>query len=121
MKSVKIFFVMVSMLVAGHLTASANNTFKGTWDYKVAAAPYEYSTGKLIIGEAEGKPSITVKFNNGTELKGQNVKIENNSFSFGVVVEYETVKITGKIVDGKIAGKVDSSEGTLDLTAVKKQ
>ena len=92
---------------------------KGIWDYKVPAAPYEYSTGKLIFDETEGKPTVTVKFTNGSEIKAQDVLVEDGSFSFGVQVENEYVKVSGNLANDQISGKVDSSQGTMDLTAEK--
>jgi len=94
---------------------------KGTWDYKVPAAPYEYSTGKLIFDETEGKPAITVKFTNGSEIKAQDVLVEEDSFSFSVLIENESVKVSGNFANDQISGKVDSSQGVMDLTAEKSE
>ena len=106
---------------ANTATASGNEKLKGTWEYKAPAAPYEYRTGNLIIGEAAGKTTVAVKFTNGSEIKAKNVKVEKENISFEVEIEYQPVSFKGKLVDGKITGKVNSPEGLMDVTAQKKQ
>lgn len=113
-------FVLVALcatLVVNQATASGKENLKGIWEYKVPNAPYDYSKGKLIFGEVNGQTTITVKLMSGTEIKAQNVKVENDTISFGVMIEYNLVKCNGKVVNGKITGKVDSPEGIMDLTA----
>jgi len=105
--------------VCGQSTTPLKEDFKGVWEYKAPEAPYEYSTGKFILKEADGKPVLTVKFQSGTEIKAQNVKIENDSISFAVTIEYEVVKVTGKLVGNKIAGKASYSQGVMTVTAEK--
>ncbi len=97
--------------------SAINDNLKGSWQYKVPSAPYEYSSGQIIIAEQEGKMAITVNFSDGSQLKGQDVKIEDNSFSFTVLIESETIKVSGKLENGKINGKVDSSQGIMNFTA----
>lgn len=104
-------------LTSNFVKASANETLKGTWEYKVPAAPYDYSTGKITFAEKEGKTTATVLFMNGTELKVQDLKVESNSFSFSVDIENNLVKVNAKITNGKITGKVDSPQGLMDFTA----
>lgn len=117
-KLVLMFFVaMYATVSMGIGTASASTTLKGTWQFKVPSAPYEYNNGQLIVAEQEGKYAITIKFSDGSQIKAQNVKVEGNDFSFTVEVEYETVKIAGKLAEGKITAKVDSPEGLMSLTA----
>jgi len=97
--------------------ASVKEELKGIWEYKVAGAPEEYNAGKLIFSELEGKTTGTVKLMDGNEIKIQEITFTENSFSFSVTIDYNQVKITGKIVQGKMSGKVDSPEGLLDLVA----
>ena len=75
-----LMYIFLIVLVVNNSVASEGaKDVKGTWEYKVAEAPYEYSTGKIIFGEAEGKLTVKVKFMDGTEIKGQNVKVRKNS------------------------------------------
>lgn len=123
MKNIRIILILAVCvtLFSGQAIASLKENLKGTWEMKVPAAPYEFSTGKVIFGEAEGQSTVVVEFPGGAKLKGQNVKIENDTFSFSVIIEYETVKVTGKLVEGKLIGKADTPEGQMDFSAVKKQ
>jgi len=116
--------IMFVLLFAGVVVwATANSSvpgkenLKGIWEYTVPDAPYEYSTGKLVFDEVDGKATVTVRFKNGTEIRAQDVKLENDSFSFEVQVEYEMVKVTGKLADNRITGKVNSSQGIMNMTA----
>ena len=113
-------FVLVAFcatLVINPVTASAKEDLKGTWEYKAPSAPYEYMKGKLIFDEVNGQATVTVKFSSGTQIKAQNVKVENENFSFGIMVENNLVKCTGKVVNGKLIGKADSPTGILEMTA----
>lgn len=100
--------------------AAPKNTLKGTWEYNVPQAPYEYISGKIIFSEVNGTQTVVIQFNDGTEVKGTDVKIEKNNFSFSTEVQDNLIKVTGKLAEGKITGKVDSPDGLLDLTAVRK-
>lgn len=122
MKKMIVFVTFFLGIVAGVCGQSANqqkSAFKGVWEYKAPEAPYEYNMGKLIFDEAGGKPGVTVKLRSGAEIKAQNVKIENDSISFEVTIEYELVKVTGKLMGQKIAGKANSSQGIMGVTAEK--
>jgi len=112
-------FLGVVAGVCGQSSAPVKENFKGVWDYKTPEAPYEYSTGKFVFSEMEGKPAVTVKLQSGTEIKAQNVKIENDSLSFSVTIEYELVKVSGKLVGNKFTGKAISSQGVMAVTAEK--
>ncbi len=122
MKKLSLFvllFLGVVMCVKGNSPVPAKENLKGTWEYKVPDAPYEYSTGTFIFGEVDGRPTVIVKFKSGAEVKAKDVKLENDSISFGVTVEYELVKVTAKLLDNKITGKASSSQGLMSLTAEK--
>lgn len=115
-----LFVALVAVFVVNPVFAVTKNAFKGTWEYKVPDAPYEYSSGKIIFAEAAGgQQTVSIKFNDGTEIKAKDVKIEGTTFSFTTDVDYNTVKVTGKLVDGKIAGKVDTPDGTMEVTAMQ--
>jgi hypothetical protein len=115
---VLLFFGVVSW-VNGHSTTTVKEGLKGTWEFKAPEAPYEYNAGKIVFGEVDGKPTVTVKLKSGTEIKAQDVKLENDSISFGVMIEYELVKVTGKLAENKITGKASSSQGIMNITAEK--
>ncbi len=118
-----VMFLMVALFATVYVVpafAVKKNPLKGTWEYKAPQAPWEYTSGKIIFSEVDGKQTVVVRFNDGTEVKGTELKIEINTFSFSTEVQGNPVKVTGKLAEGKIAGKVDSPDGLLELTAVRK-
>lgn len=123
MKKVFVLFVIMfgSLLALNEAKASEFNKFKGTWEYKVPSAPYDYSKGQFIIAEVDGKQTVTIKFMDGTKVKAQNVSCKDGSIKFSLYVDYNYVSVSCKLSKGKLLGKVDSSEGQMDLTAEKKK
>ncbi len=112
-----VLFTFCATLASKPASSAEKENLNGTWLYKVADAPYEYNSGKLIFSEKDGKTTGSIKFMDGSEIKAQEISINNNNFSFSVVIQDNQVKVTGKIVTGKITGKVDSPQGQMDLTA----
>lgn len=124
MRKVVLIFVVACMAIfsVNSVLAVTKNVFKGTWEYKVTEAPYEYSTGKIVFDETEnGQQTITIRFTDGTEVKAKEIKIENETFSFTTEVEYNVVKVNGKLAEGKISGKIDTPDGIMDMTAIQKR
>lgn len=122
-KLILIFVASFLVIFSGSSAlAETKNAFKGTWEYQVPNAPYEYSTGKLVFAETpEGLPTVTIRFTSGVEVKAKDVKIANNTFSFSTEVDENLVKVIGKITEGKISGNVDTPEGIMQLTATAKR
>ena len=111
MKKLFVFILLLSGAMAwasGRPVDAGKENLKGTWEYKAPDAPYEYNTGKIIFEDVNGEISITVKFRNGTIIKAQDAKIGEDSFSFKVEVEYEPVKVSGKISGNRITGQANS-------------
>ncbi|KOH42729.1 hypothetical protein [Sunxiuqinia dokdonensis] len=123
MRQICLFFVLatVSLLIAVPASASENESIKGTWEYQVPAAAYEYSKGQLIIAEKDGELTLVVKFMDGTKIPGEQVKFEDNQLTFGVTLDNEFIKVACLLDDGKLAGEVQSPEGPTQLTATKKK
>jgi hypothetical protein len=94
-------------------------TLIGTWDYTAPDAPYEYSSGKIQFTELSGKYSGKVIGADGSQMPVSDLKIDNLSFSFSIQIEYETVKVSGKLANGRITGKADSPEGVIAITATR--
>jgi len=115
-------FILFAFLVTGmsDVYASLKPEVKGIWNYEVSKAPYKYEKGNIVFSETDGKVLVTVKLSDGTEFKGQDIKIKKNIFSFKVQIEYEDVEINGNVIENKMIGKVDSSMGVMDLIAEKK-
>ncbi len=122
MKKVFVLLVVMigSIMMLNEVNASEFKKFEGTWAYKVPTAPYEYSTGELIIDKLEGKETVTVKFSDGTKVKAEKISCEKSVIKFSVYVNYEYVDVSCKLEQGKLKGKVNTPEGPMEITAQKK-
>jgi len=112
-----VLFASIATLFSNVAGASVKEDIKGNWKYKVTDAPYDYQEGQFSIAEVNGKTTATAKFSNGNEIKIPEITLSDNTFSFSLTIESVLVKVTGKVVQGKIVGKVDSSQGLMDLKA----
>ena len=118
---VVLLMVMVSgILVSNAMQTTSANQFLGTWNFKTPDAPYEYSSGQIIVEEVNGKTAVTIKFSDGSKLKAQKVSCDKSSLSFMVNVEYNEVTVSCELKSGKLVGIADSGEGELQITATKK-
>ncbi|WP_339737848.1 hypothetical protein [uncultured Sunxiuqinia sp.] len=123
MKQFYLFFVLaaISLLIAIPASASLKESLKGTWEYEVPTAPYEHSKGQLIIAEEDGELTLVVRFMDGTEIPGEQVKFEDNQLTFGVTLDNDFITVACLLEDGKLVGEVQSPEGPSELTATKKK
>ncbi len=95
----------------------------GTWHFNAPDAPYEYSTGDLVITRKDGKYKAQIVYSEYYKLDTKDFKLNGNVITFKAYIEGDVVYFKGKIVKDKITGKVSFSDGTLDVTAerVKKK
>jgi len=100
--------------------ANDNKNVLGTWKVEVADAPYEYVKSSFIVSEVNGVLSGKVLFENGQELQVSEIEFARDMIKFAVNIQGNDIKVSGKVENAKITGKVDAPDGVLDLTAVKK-
>ncbi len=92
----------------------------GTWTYEASQAPYEYSSGDIVVTK-EAK-DYTVKMVLGEyEMGAEKVVYEKNELSFDVYVDTETVEIKMMVQKESMEGTASYSEGTIPITAKKKK
>jgi len=118
--------VLVSMLILSTSVMFAGNTADvkpvGTWTFVTDDAPYEYSTGDIVITKEGKEYKAEIVFSEYYKLKTTDLKIEDNKISFKAYVEGEVVYCKGTFVDkNKIEGKVSTSEGTMEFSATRKK
>lgn len=122
MKKVK--FLMMVMLVAA-VTTSVSAQKKvdptGTWAYKASEAPYEYSAGDIVITKEGKEYQVEMVLGEYYKVKGSNVKYEKNEISFTVYIESESVHIKGTVDKENIKGSASYTDGTIPITATKKE
>jgi hypothetical protein len=95
----------------------------GTWHFNAPDAPYEYSTGDIVITKKDGKYEAEIVYSEYYKLETKDFKVEGNIITFKAYVEGDVVYFKGKVEKDKITGKVSYSEGSLPITAerVKKK
>lgn len=102
-------------------TTKAKKDPAGEWKFEAPYAPEGYNTGKITIGFAEKKYTAVITMT-GSDYKitGENVKFENDTFTFSVYLEGETVGVKMKMEDEvKMTGAATSSQGEIPVTAKK--
>ena len=121
MKKVTFVMMILCLVFMNQMTfAKGNKSVVGTWKVTVTDAPYEYVNSSLVVSESEGKLSAKVVFENTQEVTASEIKIAEDILHMTVNIEGNDIKLTGKVESSKITGKVDSPDGVLDLTAIKK-
>jgi hypothetical protein len=104
----------------GELPLTAEKiTLPGSWSYKAPDAPEEYSAGKLVFTQVEGKTEAKIVFPNGAEAPVADLKSSDTSFRFSMNLEGETITVSGEITDGKLTGKSVTSQGDMSFTATR--
>jgi hypothetical protein len=115
-----VIFVFTLTSFAQQSKGQKNNSV-GTWKFEAPYAPEGYTSGTIIVGNEEQKPSATMSFT-GNEFKipGENVKALNDSILFTVYIQGQDVKVMLKMdTEIKMSGKAVYSEGEVPLTLNK--
>ena len=116
-----VLFVLISV---PFLSAQNNQTTKnpvGTWKFEAPYAPEGYSSGMIVVGMEEKKPTTSISFT-GSDYKipGEQVRNANDSITFSVFLEGQDIKVMLKMEDEtKMSGKAVYSEGEVPLTLTK--
>ncbi len=124
MKSKFFTFIVISFLsvlaVSGQTTTEKTDPI-GSWKFDAPYAPEGYTTGTIVVGFAEQKHTATMMFT-GSEYKlaGEKVKIENDTLTFIINLEGQSINVSLKIESNtKMTGKAVYSEGEVPLTLTK--
>lgn len=122
MKKVTFLLMVLTFVFFNQRTfANDNKNVLGTWKVSVADAPYEYVKSSFIVSEVKGALSGKVIFEDGQELKVSDLEFAKNVLTFAVTIDGNDIRVTGKVENSKITGKVNAPDGVLDLVAEKKQ
>jgi hypothetical protein len=124
MKRIIFIFVVIFVFTLTSIAQQSNgqkNNSVGTWKFEAPYAPEGYTSGTIIVGNEEQKPSATMSFT-GNEFKipGDNVKALKDSILFSVYIQGQDVKVMLKMdTEIKMSGKAVYSEGEVPLTLNK--
>lgn len=115
-----VIFVYTLTSFAQQSKGQKNNSV-GTWKFEAPYAPEGYTSGTIIVGNEEQKPTATMSFT-GNEFKipGENVKAVKDSLLFSVYIQGQDVKVMLKMdTEIKMSGKAVYSEGEVPLALNK--
>jgi hypothetical protein len=121
----KLFLIMAVIFLTASLSFSQNTKSAkdpaGQWNFSAPYAPEGYTSGTVAVTFAEKKYGASMAFT-GLEYKftGENVKFANDTLSFSIYIEGETINVTLKMEDAlKMAGSAVYSGGSVPLTLSK--
>jgi hypothetical protein len=118
--------ILVLFMYIGITAISAQSTKtkidpEGTWKFEAPYAAEGYTSGTIVFGKSEQKPTATISFTGSDyKLSGANVLVENDAVTFSVSLESQDIKVSLKIENAtKMTGKAVYSEGDVPLTLTK--
>jgi carbonic anhydrase len=122
MKKVK--FLMIVLLVAAvstSISAQKKVDPTGTWTYKAAEAPYEYSSGDIVVAKDGKDFTAEIVLGEYYKVKASSVTYENNELAFKIYIEGESVSVKATVGKENMEGTASYSDGTIPITAQKKE
>lgn len=121
MKTIKI--LMLVMLAASFTAVNAQKKVDpaGTWTYEANMAPYEYSSGDIVVAKDGKDYTVQIVLGEYYKVKGEKVVYENNELTFVVYIEGESIDIKMTIGKEEAKGTASYSDGDLSITAKKKK
>ena len=121
MRTIKILMLVV--LAASFTSVNAQKKVDpvGTWTYEADQAPYEYSSGDIVVSK-EGKDlKVEIQLGEYYKIKADKVVYDTNVLSFDVYIEGESVSIIANMEKESFEGKASYSDGTIPLKGKKKK
>ena len=121
MRTIKILMLVV--LAASFTSVNAQKKVDpvGTWTYEADQAPYEYSSGDIVVSK-EGKDlKVEIQLGEYYKIKADKVVYDKNVLSFDVYIEGESVSIAATMEKESFEGKASYSDGTIPITGKKKK
>ncbi|MCK4991510.1 MAG: hypothetical protein KAS29_13525 [Bacteroidales bacterium] len=122
MKTVRFLF-MVMLVASFTSTVSAQKKVDptGTWTYEASTAPYEYSSGDIVIAKDGKDYTAEMVLGEYYKMKAEKVVYEKNVLSFVIYIEGEAIELKMTVAKETMEGTASYSEGTIPVTAKKKK
>jgi len=114
--------LLIALVTAFSASVSAQKKVDpaGTWTYEATMAPYEYSSGDIVI-EKDGKDyTVQIVLGEYYKVKGEKVVYDNNELTFVVYIEGEAIDIKMTMEKEEAKGTASYSDGDIPVTAKKK-
>ena len=103
-------------------SAKAENPILGSWLFNASQAPWEYSKGKVIFTQEEGKDIMgKIVFDSGIELRIANITRKEEKITFEAYVEGYPVRTIVDLKDDDMSGHVETPDGNLPFAAKREQ
>jgi hypothetical protein len=121
MRTIKILMLVV--LAASFTSVNAQKKVDpvGTWSYEADQAPYEYSSGDIVVSK-EGKDlKVEIQLGEYYKIKGEKVIYDSNELSFVVYIEGESISIKATMEKESFEGTASYSDGTIPIKGKKKK
>lgn len=122
MKAFRLIFMM--LLLAGFATTvSAQKKVNptGTWTYEATMAPYEYSSGDIVVDKDGKDYTVEIVLGEYYKVKGEKVDYEKNELSFVVYIDGEAIDIKMTVGKEEMKGTASYTDGDIPVTAKKKK
>ena len=122
MKAVRL--ILALMLVAAFTsTVSAQKKVDptGTWTYEATMAPYEYSSGDIVVDKDGKDYTVQIVLGEYYKVNGEKVVYDNNELTFVVYIEGEPIDIKMTMEKEEAKGTASYSDGDIPITAKKKE
>lgn len=115
--------ILIALIVSAGASVFAQKKADpvGTWSFHAQDAPYEYSSGDIVIGKEGKEYTAKIVFGESYEIKGSDVVLEKDQLSFKVYIEGEPINIKGTVTKETINGTATYSEGTISFKAERKK
>ena len=114
---------MMVMLAASFTAVNAQKKVDpvGTWSYEATMAPYEYSSGDIVVAKDGKDYTVQIVLGEYYKVKGEKVVYEKNELSFVVYIEGESVDIKMTLGKEEAKGTASYTDGDIPVTAKKKK
>jgi len=115
--------MFISISFSSAQTVGGKKDPVGKWKFEAPYAPEGYTSGSISIGFSENKYSAIMELAGaGIKFAGENVKIKNDSISFFLNIEDESVLINLKLESStKMTGRGVYSEGVIPITLTRSE
>jgi len=121
MKTVRfLFMVMLVASFSTNVSAQKKMDPTGTWTYEASQAPYEYSSGDIVVAKEGKEYTVQIVLGEYYKLKAEQVVYENNELAFTVFIDGESVDIKMTVGKESMEGSASYSDGTIPITTKKK-
>ena len=113
--------ILLVLQASSHVFAQKKADPAGTWTFYAETAPYEYSSGDIVIAKESGGHTAKIVFGENYEVTGRDVVLENDQLAFNISIEGQTVYIKGTVTKATIEGTASYTEGTIPFKAERKK